>query len=205
MEDVLDIYERPHNPALPVVCFDETSKQLVEHTRTPLPVAKGTARRIDDEYRRCGTANIFVAVEPLTGKVVTKVTERRTAVDCAQFLQHLADEVYPDVEQIVLIMDNLNTHKPASLYEAFEPAEARRLAKRFEWHYTPKHGSWLDVAEMQISVIARQCLDQRIGTLKQLRRILNAWHETRKTVPVCWQFTNDKARIKLRRLYPATQ
>lgn len=205
MEDVLDVYERPYNLALPVVCFDETSKQLVGHTRAPLPARPGSARRIDDEYKRCGTANIFVAVEPLTGDVVTRATERRTAIDCAHFLRHIADDIYPDSEKIVLVMDNLNTHKPASFYEALEPGEARRLIERFEWHYTPKHGSWLDVAEMQISVLARQCLDRRIPSLRQLRSELTSWHKARKPAPVCWQFTNDEARIKLRHLYPSTQ
>lgn len=203
MEDVLDVYERPYNPAYPVVCFDETSKQLVQHVRPPVAPARGRARRVDDEYKRCGTANIFTAVEPLTGNVIVEATERRASTDCAWFLKCLIDDVYPDATRIVLVMDNLSTHTPAAFYETFPPAEARRLATKIEAHYTPKHGSWLNIAEMQISVIARQCLDRRIPSLPQLRRELNAWRKARNDSPVSWQFTASRARIKLRRLYPS--
>jgi hypothetical protein len=205
MEDVLDTYERPYDPAFPVVCFDETSKQLVEHVRAPLPRAAGRPRRVDDEYKRCGTANVFIAVEPLTGNVILQATEQRASVDCAHFLKRVVDEGYPEATRIVLVMDNLSTHTPACFYEAFDPEEARRLTKRIEIHYTPKHGSWLNIAEMQISVLARQCLDQRIGSLAQLRQTLSAWQKTRKTAAVSWHFTTNDARTKLRRLYPSFQ
>lgn len=205
MEDVLDVYERPYNPAYPVVCFDETSKQLVQHVRTPLAPARGRVRRVDDEYKRYGTANIFTAVEPLTGNVIVEATERRTSTDYASFLKRLIDDVYPNATRIVLVMDNLSTHTSAALYEAFPPAEARRLVTKIDVHYTPKHGSWLNIAEMQISVIVRQCLDRRIPSLRQLRRELDAWRKTRNDTPVSWQFTTSRARIKLRRLYPLFQ
>ena len=202
MEDVLDVYHRPYNPRRPQVCVDETSKQLLEHVREPIPPTRGVSARIDDEYRRCGTANIFLAAEPLKGRVMTEPTERRTSIDFAHFLRRLSDVEYPDAEQIVLVMDNLSTHSMASFYEAFEPAEARRLAARFELHFTPKHGSWLNVAEIQLSVLARQALDQRIDSLTRLRRILAAWHAQRSPTPVRWRFTTADARIKLHRLYP---
>jgi hypothetical protein len=205
MEDVLDVYERPYNPAFPLICFDESSKQLVQHTRAPLPPEAGTPRRVDDEYRRCGTANIFVAVEPLTGRLVIKATEHRASIDCAKFLKRLIDTEYPDANRLVLVMDNLSTHTPACFYEAFEPAEARRLTRKLEIHYTPRHGSWLNIAENQLSVIARQCLDQRIGSLAQLRRELHAWQASPRTTPVSWHFTADDARVKLRKLYPSCQ
>jgi hypothetical protein len=204
MEDVLEVYHRPYDPKLPQVCLDETSKQLLEHVRAPMPAAPGQLARVDDEYRRCGTANIFLAVEPLTGHVVLEATERRTAVDFAHFLRRLSDAEYPEAERIVLVLDNLNTHSPASLYEAFDPAEARRLVERFELHFTPKHGSWLDVAEIQLSVLARQALDQRIPSLARLRAILTAWMSQRCDAPVRWRFTTDDARIKLLHLYPET-
>lgn len=204
MEDVLEVYHRPLDPSRPVVCFDETSKQLVEHTREPLPARPGTRLRIDDEYKRCGTANIFLAVEPLTGEVILSPTERRTACDCAEFLRYLADEVHPKASRIVLVCDNLNTHTAACLYEAFPPKEARRLTERFEIHHTPKHGSWLNVAECELSVMSRACLQQRIGSIHELHRILNAWIQRRRVKSVHWQFTAEQARVKLRRLYPIT-
>jgi hypothetical protein len=202
MEDVLDVYHRPYDENRPVVCFDETSKQLIEHTRQPLAPTPGTPSRVDDEYKRCGTANIFLAVEPLTGQVVMHVTAHRTAVDCANFLRCLSDEVYPGTSAIVLVGDNLNTHTAACFYEAFPPEEARRLTERFEIHHTPKHGSWLNIAECLLSVLGRQCLDQRIGSLHELGRAVAAWARDRKVSTVRWQFTTAKARIKLRRLYP---
>jgi transposase len=175
MEDVLDVYHRPYDPDRPQVCLDETSKQLLEHTRKPVPVAPGTPARIDDEYKRCGTANIFAAVEPLTGRCLVEVTERRTAVDMAHFLARLSDETYRGATAIVLVMDNLNIHDLSCLYEAFEPDEARRLVERFEVHYTPKHGSWLNVAEIFLSTLSRQCLDQRIDSIADLHTTVSAW------------------------------
>ena len=202
MEDVLAVYHLPYDADRPVVCFDETSKQLVEHTRQPLPQAPGQPRCVDDEYKRCGTANVFLAVEPLTGVVLLQAPQRRGAVECAVFLRHLSDVVYADASAIRLVGDNLNTHTAACFYEAFPPAEARRLTERFEIHHTPKHGSWLNVAECQLSVLSRQCLDQRIGSLQQLHRLLRGWARNRGTSRVRWQFTTADARIKLRRLYP---
>lgn len=203
MEDVLDVYQRPYDPALPLVCLDETSKQLLEHTRTPIPAAPGAPTRIDDEYKRCGTANIFAAVEPITGKCVLEATERRTAVDMAKFLRSLSDHVYANASVIVLVMDNLNIHALSCLYEAFPPPEARRLAQRFEVHHTPKHGSWLNVAEIFLSVLSRGCLDQRVGTIEHLEQLLTGWCESRSGTKVSWRFTTKDARIKLHRLYPS--
>ena len=165
MEDVLDVYQRPHDPARPVVCLDETSKQLLKETRAPIAMRKGQPRRVDYEYERNGTASLFMIFAPLEGRRDAIVTERHTAIDYAHALKHVADEMFPRREKIVLVQDNLNTHKPASLYQAFAPQEARRLTERFEWHYTPKHGSWLDMAESELSVLSSQCLDRRIGDL----------------------------------------
>jgi len=203
MEDVLDVYHRPFDPARPQVCMDETSKQLLEHTRVPVPASPGRPARVDDEYKRCGTANIFAAVEPLTGRCCVQVTDRRTAVDTARFLRRLSDEEYPEAEKIVLVMDNLNVHRIASLYEAFKPAEARRLAERFEIHHTPKHGSWLNVAEIFLSTLSRQCLEQRVETIARLRALVVAWRASRTGGKVIWRFTTKDARIKLHRLYPS--
>ena len=203
MEDVLEVYHRPHDPDRPQVCLDETSKQLLEHTRKPVPVARGTPARIDDEYRRCGTANIFAAVEPLTGRCVVEVTERRTAIDMAHFLARLSDETYRGATAIVLVMDNLNIHDLSCLYEAFEPNEARRLVQRFEVHHTPRHGSWLNVAEIFLSTLSRQCLDQRIDCIAELHTIVSAWLASRPSRKVNWRFTTADARLKLRRLYPS--
>jgi len=202
MEDVLDVYQRAYDPLRPQVCVDETSKQLLDHVRVPIPASPGVLARVDDEYCRCGTANIFMAVEPLTGRVMTQATERRTCVDFAKFLRWLSDDQYPAAEHVVLVMDNLSTHSLAAFYEAFEPAEARRLAQRFELHFTPKHGSWLNVAESQLSVLSRQALDQRIASLPQLRTVLTAWHKQHDKVVVRWRFTTTDARIKLLHLYP---
>ena len=205
MEDVLEVYRRPYDPNRPQVCIDETSKQMLEHTRIPIPASPGTLARVDDEYKRCGTANIFLCVEPLKGKTVVKATEHRTKVDFAHFIRDLCDGPYRDASTLVVVMDNLNTHSTASLYEAFPPAEARRLAEKLEIHYTPKHGSWLDVAEIQLSVLSRQCLDQRIGSLEELREILQCWENQRKseTHTISWRFSTEDARVKLRRLYPS--
>jgi hypothetical protein len=203
MEDVLDVYHRPYNPDRPQVCLDESSKQLLAHTRIPIPASPGTPARLDDEYKRCGTANIFAAIEPLTGKSVVDVTESRTAIDMAHFLRRISDEEYPAATAIVLVMDNLNIHSLSCLYEAFEPGEARRLVERFEVHHTPKHGSWLNVAEIFLSTMARQCLDQRIGTMADLRSLIAAWQSSRSSRKVTWRFTTADARIKLHRLYPS--
>lgn len=205
MEDVLDVYTRPHDPARPLVCLDETSKQLVAETRTPLPVQPGRPARYDYEYDRNGTANLFMLFAPLEGFRHVKVTQRRTAVDYAHVLKELSDVHFPKAEKIVLVQDNLNTHTPASLYEAFEPAEARRLVERFEWHYTPKHGSWLNLAESELAVLSGQCLARRIAYPETLKREVCAWQAQRNThnAKADWHFTTADARIKLKTLYPA--
>jgi DDE superfamily endonuclease len=203
MEDVLEVYHRPYDLTRPQVCLDETSKQLLGHTRVPVPARRGVPARVDDEYRRCGTANVFAAIEPLTGTSLVEVTERRTALDMAHFLRRLSDEIDSTATVIVLVMDNLNIHSLACLYEAFKPEEARRLAERFEIHHTPKHGSWLNVAEIFLSTMSLQCLDQRIANADDLGSILAAWQGARSPRPVKWRFTTADARIKLRRLYPS--
>lgn len=203
MEDVLEVYHRPYDPMRPQVCLDETSKQLLDHTRVPIAASPGSVARVDDEYARCGTANIFAAVEPITGKALIEVTERRTSVDMAKFLHRLADEVFAAATVIVLVMDNLSIHALSCLYEAFPPAEARRLALRFEVHHTPRHGSWLNVAETFLSMLSVQCLDQRIAKLDRLRSIIAAWSASRTCGKVIWRFTTQDARVKLLRLYPS--
>ncbi len=205
MEDVLAVYTRPHDPARPLVCLDETSKQLVGETRRAVPMAPGRPARHDYEYRRNGTANLFMAFAPLEGRRHVKVTARRTAIDYAHMLKDLSDVHFADAEKIILVQDNLNTHVPASLYEAFPPGVARRLVERFEWHYTPKHGSWLNMAEMELAVLASQCLNRRIPNPKALDREVSAWQTTRNShnAKADWRFTTDKARIKLKTLYPA--
>jgi hypothetical protein len=204
MEDVLEVYHRPHNPDRPVVCLDETSKQLIAETRVSIPAKPGQPKRYDYEYERNGTANLFMMFAPLEGWRHVKVTDRHTAVDYAQALKDLADTHYPNVSQIVLVQDNLSTHKPASLYEAFPAKEARRLVERFEWHYTPKHGSWLDMAESELSVLTTQCLDRRIPNKQNLTEEVAAWEDNRNKnhAKADWQFTTADARIKLKRLYP---
>jgi hypothetical protein len=205
MEDVLEVYKRPYDPRRPVVCLDETSKQLIGEVRTPVPGAPGQVAHYDSEYVRNGVANLFMISEPLAGKRDVEVTQRRTKKDYAQCLRKIADEMYPDAEVIVLVQDNLNTHSPASLYEAFEPQEAKRLADRFEFHYTPKHGSWLDMAEIELGILGRQCLARRIDNVQDLCREVNAWEVDRDAAAtrVNWQFTTADARIKLRKLYPS--
>jgi transposase len=207
MEDVIGVYHRPPDPGCPVVCVDEGGKQLVGDVREPLPVRAGSPAKEDCEYERHGTANLFMAFEPLAGRRVVGVTDRRTAADFARFLRHLLDAVYPGAERVVLVTDNLNTHCAGSLYEAFAPEEARRLAGRIEWHYTPKHGSWLNMAEIELSVLARQCLDRRIPDREALSREVAAWEARRNAAAVTadWQFTTADARVKLKRLYPTTQ
>lgn len=205
MEEVLDVYHRPYDRERPVVCVDETSKQLVAHTRVRLPPAPGRIACEDDEYKRCGVANIFLAVEPIVGTTATRVTERRTSTDFAHFLKYLCDVTYPDAKSIVLVLDNLSTHSFASLYGAFEPAEAHRLARRLEIHFTPKHGSWLNMAEIELSLLGRQCLDQRIASIDELTAQVRAWTDRRndQRTPIRWRFATVDARIKLARLYPS--
>ena len=201
----MEVYKRPYDPQRPVVCLDETSKQLIGETRTPVPASPGQVAHYDCEYVRHGVANLFMIFEPLAGRRDVEVTDRRTKKDYAERLRQLADEVYPEAEVIVLVQDNLNTHSPASFYEAFAPAEAQRLAQRFEFHYTPKHGSWLDMAEIELGILGRQCLAQRIDNLAALRRQVKAWEKDRDNaqVKVNWQFTTTDARIKLKKPYPS--
>jgi hypothetical protein len=203
MEDVLDVYQRPYDPARPQVCVDETSKQLVGEMRTPLPARPGQPAIYDHEYQRNGTANLFLMVEPLTGVCRIKITEQRTRIDWAHLMRELVDEHYPQAERIVLVTDNLNTHDKASLYEAFAPQEAKRIADKLEIHYTPKHGSWLDMAELQLSVLSRQCLDRRIADRATLEREVTAWLRDHQSKPIEWRFTTKDARIKLKKLYPS--
>jgi hypothetical protein len=207
MEDVLEVYHRNYDPRRPVVCVDETSKQLVGETRVPVPAAPGRPERIDYEYERNGTANLFLATEPLVGQRRVKVTDRRTKIDFAALVREMVDDWYADAEKIVVVMDNLNTHRLASLYEAFEPAEARRLVEKLEIHYTPKHGSWLNIAEIELGILSRQCLDRRLGTAGVLKKEVRAWERDRNRTcgTVDWQFTTADARIKLKRLYPSFQ
>jgi hypothetical protein len=205
MEDVLEVYKRPYDSKRPMVCLDETSKQLIGEVATPVPAAPGHVAQYDYEYVRNGVANIFMIFEPLAGQRDVEVTERRTKKDYARCLRKLSDETYPDAEVIVVVQDNLNTHSPASLYEAFEPAEAKRLADRFEFHYTPKHGSWLDMAEIELGILGRQCLSRRIDNIDDLRREAKAWEAARDAAgaKADWQFTTADARIKLKKLYPS--
>jgi DDE superfamily endonuclease len=205
MEDVLDVYTRAHDPARPLVCLDETSKQLVAETRQPEPMRPGKPARHDYEYKRNGTANLFMLFAPLEGWRHVEVTERRTAIDYAKILRDLADIHFPKADRIVLVQDNLNTHAPASLYEAFEPAEARRIIERFEWHYTPKHGSWLNLAESELAVLSGQCLARRIDDASTLKGEVDAWQSRRNTTSVkaSWRFTTTDARVKLKSLYPS--
>jgi len=204
MEDVLAVYQRPYDPEYPVVCFDETRKELHGSPRPSLPAQPGTPLREDYEYERNGSASHLVWYEPLAGTRGVRVREQHTGVDIAEVLQHLADVVYPDVKKIVLVCDNLSTHKSHFLYERFAPAEARRLSERFEWHYTPEHGSWLNIAECELSVLSRQCLSRRIADIEILRCEVSAWECERNACPhtVNWQFTAADARVKLKRLYP---
>ena len=205
MEDVLEVYQRPHDPTCPVVCLDETSRQLISETRVPIAAKPGQPARHDYEYERNGTANLFMLFAPLEGWRHVKVTDRHAAVDYAQVLKELSDTHFPGARKIVLVQDNLNIHKPASLYEAFPAAEARRLVERFEWHYTPKHGSWLDMAESELGVLSSQCLDRRIPDKQTLTDEVVAWQDRRNKshAKADWQFTTADARVKLKRLYPA--
>jgi len=205
MEDVLDVYERPLDPMRPVVCLDETSRQLLADVRSPVPPAPGHPARHDPEYVRDGVANLFLATEPLRGWRHVMVSDRRTRLDFARCVKELLDVHYPDAERVVLVMDQLNTHSPASLYAAFPPAEAKRLIDRLEIHHTPKHGSWLNMAEIELSVLERQCLRRRIADRAALERETAAW-AARRNAAICrvdWHFTTADARTKLKRLYPA--
>jgi len=204
MEDVLDTYELPYNPERPVVCMDEKPYQLLGETRQPVEMKPGSDRKVDYEYVREGTCSIFAVTEPLAGRRHVSVRERRTATDWAEEIKHVADVMYPDAEKIVLVMDNLNTHTTASLYKAFEPEEARRIAKRLELHFTPKHASWLDMAEIELNVMTKQCLDRRIGSIDTLRKELGKWETDRNMTAnkIIWQFTTKDSRTKLASLYP---
>jgi len=205
MEDVLEAYQRPYNPNRPQVCLDETSKQLVTESRPSVPMRPGQCRRVDPEYRRCGVTSVFMLSEPLAGKRYVRVRSRRTQIDFAEVIRELCDELYPDAEKIVLVMDNLNTHTIASLYEAFEPVQARRLAEKLEIHYTPKHGSWLNMAEIELSVLSRQCLKDYFENAEQLTERIEVWERIRneEQTNIDWRFTTADARIKLRKLYPS--
>jgi hypothetical protein len=204
MELVLDVYKTPYSKSFPVICMDESPKQLIKETRIPMERKPGCDAREDYEYERCGVANIFMANEPLAGKRYVRVTERKTKIDWAVFIKEIAEEYYPSAEKIRLVMDNLGTHKPAALYEAFPPQEAKRIWDRFEFIYTPKHGSWLNMAEIELHVLMAQCLKRRIDNMETMKQEVNAWQQDRnnKKATINWQFTTDKARVKLRRLYP---
>ena len=205
MEDVLDVYTRPYDPKNPTVCIDEASKQLVGEVREPLPVVPGHPARFDSHYVRNGVANLFMMIEPLTGRCQVKVTEHRTKRDWAVVMKDLVDQHYPEADGITLVMDNLSTHKKSALYEVFPPQEAKRIADKIDIHFTPKHGSWLNMAEIGLSVLSRQCLDRRISTIQQLGKEVKAWLTDRNQKPtsINWRFTTKDARIKLKRLYPA--
>jgi transposase len=207
MEDVLDVYKRPYDPKRPQICMDEMPKQLLAEKYDPWPIQPGQRTKQDYEYERCGTANLFMLFEPLAGKRFIETTAHRKAVDWAQVMKALSDEHYPEAEVIVLVMDNLNTHKLASFYETFEPEEAHRLSQRFEIHFTPKHGSWLNMAEIELSALARQCLNRRIPNQHTLDAEAQAWTQERndQVIKVDWRFTTAEARVKLKHLYPKIQ
>ena len=204
MEDVLQVYAQPYSRDVPVVCMDESSIQLISELSAPIPAAPGHPELVDDEYVRKGVASIFLEVEPLGGKRKVKITERRTRIDWAVFIKEMLEERYPDAEKVVLVMDNLNTHNIGSLYAAFPADEARRLANRLDIHFTPKHGSWLNIAEIELSVLKRQCLAGRVDCIEKMRDKVSAWNIDRnnRQSKVDWQFKTDDARIKLKRLYP---
>ena len=203
MEQVLDVYKRPYDAQFPVVCMDESPRQLIRETRTPQPARPGAAARYDYEYERCGVCNVFMAVEPLAGQRLTRVTERKTRTDWACFLKEIAAR-YATARKIILVMDNLNTHTPGSLYETFIPDVAKSLWDRFQFVYTPKHGSWLNMAEIELNVLIKQCLDRRIDNMPEMQAEVDAWQNRRnnKNAKINWQFTTGDARIKLKRLYP---
>lgn len=204
MEDVLDVYHAPYDPQCPLICMDESNKQWVGEVQAPIAPAPGHGPILDHEYVRNGVAEIFLEVEPLTGRRHVLITEHRTRKDWAHFIKGMLDERYPQATKVRLVMDNLNTHNAASLYETFEPEEARRLARRLEIHFTPKHGSWLNIAEIELSALNSQCLDRRIPEINLMKTEVAAWQHDRnnRAAPVDWRFTTEKARIKLKRLYP---
>jgi hypothetical protein len=204
MEDVLNVYERPNDPRYPLVCLDEICKQLTKEVIAPIPLKPGHPMRFEHQYERNGTCNLFMVFEPFVGHRRVLVTERRTKVDWAYAIQILVDEMFPDAKKIVLVMDNLNTHTPASLYEAYDPAEARRLTEKLDIHYTPKNASWLNVAEIENSVLARQCLNRRIPDIPTMKAEISAWEKLRneRNAGVDWRFTAKDARVKLKHLYP---
>ncbi len=205
MEEVLDLYEKPYDSRYPLICMDETSKQLLEDSQPPLPPIPGQVARYDYEYERKDVCNLFLCFEPLCSQRHVQVTDQRTAIDWAHFMREIAEVHYPDAQKILVVLDNLNTHGPGSFYEAFAPAEAKRLAARFAFHYTPKHGSWLNMAEIEFSALSRMCLDRRIPDKQTLTREVAAWERERnaKSVAIEWRFTTDDARIKLKKLYPS--
>lgn len=207
MEQVLDVYKRPYNIARPVICMDESPKQLIKETRQPVPMSPGFEKKYDYEYSRCGVCNVFMVNEPLAGKRYVKVTDQKTKIDWAILIREIADNLYADVEIITLVMDNLATHTAAALYETFEPVEAKRIWDRFEFIYTPKHGSWLNMAEIELNVLTKQCLNRRIDNKKTIRNEVKAWqnHRNNKDAKINWQFTTKDARIKLNRLYPSIE
>ena len=205
MEEVLEVYKRPYDEAHPLICMDESSKQHVKEVRDPISVKPGSPARHDSEYERNGVSNVFMFFEPLAGKRYVEVTDRRTAIDWAEQIRYLVDVRYPEAKRITLVMDNLNTHVGASLYKKFEPQEARRILDKLEIHYTPKHGSWLNMAEIELSVLSRQCMDARIPDQETLKKQVAAWQEKRNAIssPMQWRFTTDDARVKLQKLYPS--
>ena len=204
MEDVLEVYKRPYDPLRPLVCLDESNKQHIIEVSNPIPMEPGKAERYDTEYERNGVSNLFMMFEPLTGWRHVEVTDHRTAVDWAHQVRFLVDVRHRDAEKVILVEDNLNTHSPASLYKAFSPEEARRIADRLEFHYTPRHGSWLDMAEIELSILSRQCLGRRIPDQDTLRKEIKAWEDKRNEskLTMDWRLTTEDARIKLKRLYP---
>jgi hypothetical protein len=206
MEMVLDVYKRPFDQRFPVICMDESPKQLIGEIRTPIPASSGQVAKYDYEYRRYGVCNIFIACEPLPGKRIVKITERKTKIDWAHFIEDIAAQ-YENAEKITLVMDNYNTHFPGSLYDAFHPVKAKALWDRFDFVFTPKHGSWLNMAEIELNVLAGQCLNRRIDNIEEVRQEVIAWQENRnnKNASVNWQFTTKDARIKLSRLYPSIE
>jgi hypothetical protein len=207
MEGILDVYKRPYDKTHPLVCMDESSKQHIKETREPIPAKPGSVEKYDSEYERNGVSNLFMFFEPLEGQRHVGVTDQRTAVDWAHQIRYLVDDMFPHAKRISLVMDNLNTHTGASLYKAFAPAEARRILDKLEIHYTPKHGSWLNMAEIELSILSRQCLDRRIPDQDTLKKEVAAWQEIRNAIarPMEWRFTTEEARIKLKKLYPTLQ
>lgn len=205
MEKVLDVYKRPFDIKNPVVCMDESPKQLIGETKVPIKMGPKSEKKIDYEYKRNGVCNIFIANEPLAGKRHVKITKRKTKKDWAEFVREISDQQYPEADKITLVMDNLNTHKASSLYEAFQPQEAKRIWDRFEFVYTPKHGSWLNMAEIELNVLNGQCLNRRIDNFEEVQKEVQAWeiHRNNKKAEINWRFETKDARIKLKRLYPS--